>query len=499
MKIIRKLVILFIKLALVFIILILPLFSGIFTGFIFLKTYNVSFDILKKDYVYGKEDKEVKELSLSSRASNIITQTTDYIKKEPPKFKWGTEERVNILLLGKASEDYPGSNLTDTIILASYNPKTGDAAMLSIPRDLYVQIPDTNRYTKLNYIYHYGTQKDGNRGGIRYMSRVIKEITNQQVNYFILIDFKGFVKLVDEVEGVSVDVKKEIHDTRYPGPNYSYQTFHIDPGVQTLDGETALKYVRTRHDQDGDFGRAFRQQQVLMAMKNKFFNNSSLSLITKLNSILNIISENVETDIEFSEYGAFLNATRDLTPSKITNKVIDNRGQYPILMSVSQRTRGGYVYYLKPVTGDYSQIHELSQNIFNLEKIQKLSQKKEEENPKILLINKSGNRSNLNKTYDYLKQAGYTQIEIQNRTSDYNNSTTYDIIEKTIIHDNTQGIKVYTLDDLIKILKAEPPTETYLEEYSQYDFIIELGNNLPDFSQQKEITLPPEAWVESEY
>ena len=296
----KKILILTIRALIIAVIILLPLLSASFSGFLIVKVYNVSKFISKDNYLDKADD--TSSFDVGARAKEIISQTGQLMGGGKPKLKWGKEDRVNVLLLGKASADYPGSQLTDTIILASFNPKTSQTAMLSIPRDLYVKVPDSKQFTKLNAVYYYGARRGGEKEGVKFIGKTIEEITGEHVDYFIMLDFKGFDKLIDEIGGIRVDVHDELTDTSYPGPNYSYQTFHINKGWQELDGETALKYVRTRHNSGGDFGRAYRQQQVLAAVKNKFFSIGGISLLTKLNSILDIISQNVKTDIGFLEW-----------------------------------------------------------------------------------------------------------------------------------------------------------------------------------------------------
>jgi len=183
----------------------------------------------------------------------------------------GAKERINVLVLGKAVPNYPGSDLTDTIILASINPQTFESSLLSIPRDLLVKIPNTNRLTKINAVYVYGLKLGGQQKGIDLLKRVITDITGQRVDYYAMVNFTAFEKSIDVLGGVDLEVTEDIYDNRYPGPHFSYQTFEIKKGRHHLDGPTALKYVRVRHNSGGDFGRARRQQQVIEAAKEKFF------------------------------------------------------------------------------------------------------------------------------------------------------------------------------------------------------------------------------------
>jgi len=181
--------------------------------------------------------------------SSFFQSIQDVTNRETKPLRGESEGRVNVLFLGLAGENYPGENLTDSIIIASVNPKTYQTAMLSIPRDLYVRIPETNSYTKINALYARGHDRNGKAtDGINDLKETLAEITGLNIHYYFAIDFDGFKKVVDELGGIKVQVQKDIHDERYPGPNFSYQTFDISKGLYTFDGATALKFARTRHD-----------------------------------------------------------------------------------------------------------------------------------------------------------------------------------------------------------------------------------------------------------
>ncbi|MBD3244695.1 MAG: hypothetical protein GF335_01745 [Candidatus Moranbacteria bacterium] len=479
----------FFKLLILIIIIAIPLMAVGFSSFLVVKTYNVSRSISKNDYLANvKSEFQNKNYQKKNGAEQLFSQTMQIIGEEKPQLKYGGQERVNVLLLGKASQDYPGSQLTDTIILASYNPSTNQSAMLSIPRDLYVKIPDSRQYTKLNFIYHYGTQRGGERGGIKYMNRVIKRITGQQAHYFILIDFKGFEKLIDEIGGIDVNVKKDIVDKKYPGPNYSYQTFEIEQGWQHLDGAGALKYVRTRHNPQGDFGRASRQQQVLAAIKNKFFSIRGIPLLTKLNSILDIVSQNVQTDINIDEYGSFLAIAKNINVKNTVNKVIDNKGQNPILINYTPFIQGRRAYFLKAPNNDYTKIHELAENIFDLDKLRLLNEKRKLEKPTVEIINTSNNSKLSQKLKNKLDK---TSIKIINQTN-----PAADPYVRTQVYDNTQGLKPYSLNTVLNIFDSPLAKTPYPN--SKADFVIVLGSDSEELLQEEEVILPEEALQEYE-
>lgn len=482
----------------ILIMVILPLSGAAVAGFFVIKTYSVSKSISGN----ALADKAAEaERQNGSTTEEVIAQARQLMGKEKPRLKWGREDRLNILLLGKASSDYPGSQLTDTIILASFNPKTGASAMLSIPRDLYVRVPDQKMYTKINSVYYYGTKNGGNKGGIKYISETIEEVTGQKVDYFVAIDFKGFEKLVDEIGGIRVNVAKDITDTRYPGPNFSYQTFQIKQGWQTLDGSTALKYVRTRHDADGDFGRASRQQQVLEAVKEKFFSLNGISFLAKLNAILDIISGNVETDIDFSEYGSFLALAREVNIHNTINKVLDDRGENPILAPYSPQRSLRRAYFLRPTAKDYSEIHQVAENIFDLDKLKVLYENKQTENPSILVIDYTGNYDSRISAGPAIKkrieELGFKRVILQNVNGEQAVATDNSAVS---INDNTEGLKPYSLNLLLNNLQGTLGSENAMPEQKQAaDFVVKINGNISQLFEEEEIILPEEAYESDDY
>lgn len=172
--------------------------------------------------------------------------------------------RLNVLVLGlDRRSDETGPVRTDTLILATFDPRQPKAALLSIPRDLWVDIPGqgTNRINTANY---FGDLTQPGYGP-ELARQTVQNNFGPTIHRYILVDFAGFVALVDALGGVDVDVPETIVDERYPTPDYGYMTIAIPAGPQHMDGATALIYARTRHT-DSDFGRSQRQQQILRAL-----------------------------------------------------------------------------------------------------------------------------------------------------------------------------------------------------------------------------------------
>jgi len=365
--------------------------------------------------------------------------------------------RINILLVGLAGKNYPGANLTDSIIVASINPKTFQTALLSIPRDLYVQIPNTASYTKINALYARAEDKDASgKSGIDDLEKTLTDITGQPIDYYIALDFDGFKQIINQLGGIKVQVPKDLHDERYPGPNYSYETFDLKQGLQTLDGDTALKFARTRHDEDGDFGRAYRQQLILEAARSKAFSLGTILNIPEINNVLDTLGEHLRTNIQLDEFNSFLDLVGKIDTHTTANKVLD-AGRPDSVMAVSHVSLGGVrAFILIPRTGNYDETQDIAKNIFDLELINRKKAAIQLENASVTIINNSGAKDFDGKLKNLLDKFGYrtfiSQIKIA-RTAYWKKPS--DSSSDTTVYDLTGGIKPFSLEDLSKKLGAK--------------------------------------------
>ena len=177
---------------------------------------------------------------------------------------------VNVLLLWYGWATHQWWFLTDSIMVASWNPDENNVTLFSIPRDLYVKSPVNGSYGRINAIFqqYYSRTQSVEESALGFAWKV-GEILGLDIPYYATIDFQTFKEIVDSLWWVDVYVDKTIHDTTYPADNMiDYITFHIDAGDQHLDGDTALKYARSRHT-TSDFDRAKRQQKLIIAIKDK--------------------------------------------------------------------------------------------------------------------------------------------------------------------------------------------------------------------------------------
>ncbi len=406
--------------------------------------------------------------------SSLMKNVGSIISSANSKILAGEEEgRINILLLGIAGENNPGKNLTDTIMVLSVNTDSKKVALLSLPRDLYTKIPDTNIWTKINSIYQYGINNDL---GSEPIKKSAENITGLKIHYFLIMDFEGFKKIIDDIGGINVFVEKGIYDPRYPGPNYSYETFEIKKGMHKMDGETALKYARERHsDSEGDFGRAKRQQKVIQSFKNKAFSIKTFLNVFTFNKLLNALEENIKTDISLDEIESFINLSRKVDSQNITNAVVD-AWKKDSLLKVSHIYSGDIrVFILIPRAGNYTEIHDLAQNIFDLEIIERRKLEIENEKATIAIINQSSDYNLTYKIKNLLeKDLGFNKVTILRNK---NNETS----EQSVVFNLTLGEKPFSLDEIIKKLPAQlgnNDSSDIIDLEKNYDFVISLGEDL---------------------
>ncbi len=207
--------------------------------------------------------------------------------------------RVTILLLGIDARNkvQEGASRTDVLTLVTIDPISKTAALLSIPRDLYVPLPGLNEQDRINTAYFWGEANRLPGSGPGYTEQTITYNFGVPVQRYAVIDFAGFKDVIDAIGGVDIDVPTEIVDYEYPTPDYRTEVLRIPAGHIHMNGDLALKYVRTRH-QDSDFGRLQRQQQVLLAIRDKALSIGSLN---KIPEALNAMGDSLQTDLTLPE------------------------------------------------------------------------------------------------------------------------------------------------------------------------------------------------------
>ncbi|PIS09298.1 hypothetical protein COT75_02215 [Candidatus Beckwithbacteria bacterium CG10_big_fil_rev_8_21_14_0_10_34_10] len=220
--------------------------------------------------------------------------------------------RINLLVLGIGGENHEAIDLTDTIIFASIDKNSADTVMLSVPRDIWVD----PLKTKVNAVYHYGEERAPGEGFVL-AKDAIQKVLNQPVNYAILIDFEGFIRLIDLLEGIEVKVDRSFDDYKYPIPgkerdecdgdwefNCRYEHIHFEAGWQHMDGKKSLKFVRSRNakgEEGTDFARSQRQQKLILALAQRIFSYKTIFSPNKIKALKENFGDHVKFDTQLKE------------------------------------------------------------------------------------------------------------------------------------------------------------------------------------------------------
>ncbi len=342
------------------------------------------------------------------------------------------QKRINILLIGIGGENHDGANLADTIQVASVDPKTKQIQMLSIPRDLYVKVPDSTGKVKINEVHSIGEDRQKGDGPVL-LEKTVSEIIGQPINYYARVDFDGFKQLVDSVGGVTVNVKERLYDPYYPrGESTGYEILNIPAGAQQMNGETALKYARSR-ETTTDFDRSRRQQEVLAAARDKALSLQYLTNPAKVSQLIDIAGDHVRTDMSLSEIQKLAKIVKDIPSASIQSKVLDNTNV--LYDSVGP----GGAYILVPKSGNYSEIQAFVDQFFNGAAISS-------EAAQVELQNATGRGGLAQQEADTLGQSGYSIVAVTNSPS---------LSQPSIVYDYTDGQKSATADALAKRYNAK--------------------------------------------
>lgn len=248
--------------------------------------------------------------------------TPDYVRELPAG-------KFNILVLGtdKRESDPETYARSDSMVLVNVDSTDRKVRLLSIPRDLIVEIPDYGE-NKINAAFFLGEYFKEPGGGKALAMRTLSDYFDVTVDYYVTVNFEGFRAIVDQVGGIDVNVPYELDDYSYPsddeGDPYGTLHVHFDEGWQHMDGKTALRYARTRHA-DNDFARSKRQLQVVMAIRHKAL---SLDLLPAVPSILDELAGMVQTNLNWDEQLGLAQLGFGLSASSIITASIDGTMVY---------------------------------------------------------------------------------------------------------------------------------------------------------------------------
>ena len=218
----------------------------------------------------------------------------------PAPEPWDGVSRVNMLVLGLDYRDWniaAGTPRSDVMIVLSIDPVSQTAAMLSIPPDLWVYIPDFG-HNRINSAYSLGEVNQVPGGGPQLAMKTVEGLLGLDIQYYLQLDFSAFERFIDEIGGVKINVLEPLKI--YPLGDKPPKI--VQPGVQVLPADLTLAYARAGNTKGGVFDLAARQQQVIMAIRNRLLHHDTLlTLISKAPTLINELSEGVRTNLTLEQ------------------------------------------------------------------------------------------------------------------------------------------------------------------------------------------------------
>ncbi len=313
-------------------------------------------------------------LNSSFSFGSLLTPVSVFSQIINPQNLDQTDGRTNILALGvdrRSNAGFVSGTLTDTIMVVSIDAKAKDAAIVSIPRDLWVKM-DEYSSGKINSAYAFG--------GAELTQKIVEKVLGIPLHYFVVVDFKSFEKAIDVLGGIEVDVERAFDDYKYPifGKETDecdgdeelkcrYEHLHFDAGPQQMDGAAALRFARSRHakgPEGNDFARIARQQKVALAAKDKALSLKTLTNPNKLKELYELFARSLETDIGFREVERAFKISRGFDGAQIRSHLISGAwdDENALLYTPEAELYGG-AYVLIPKAGNYSEIHYFVQKL----------------------------------------------------------------------------------------------------------------------------------------
>jgi LCP family protein required for cell wall assembly len=340
---------------------------------------------------------------------SIFSTVRSLLLPHPAQIQGEKNDRINILLLGVGGSGHDGPELTDTIMLMSIKPSEKKVAFLSIPRDLTVPIPNYG-WRKINNVNAFAEAKES-KTGPQATSEILTSLFNLPIHYYLKIDFAGFAKIIDDLGGIDISIETSFIDTQYPTSDYLYQTISFQKGWEHMNGQRALTYTRSRHGNNGqgsDFARSQRQQQVLLAIKEKIMKASNLLHPLRINTILETLGDHITTNIDTWELIRLAKLVDIGQNISIIHKVLDISEGSPLYAT---SINGAYV--ILPKDDDWTPLQNIMATIFDEDTTTKLE---EPQSNLVFSSIPSTNSPNVSTVPTSTALKNSVQIEIQNGT-----------------------------------------------------------------------------------
>lgn len=381
--------------------------------------------------------------------------------------------RVNVMLVGIGGDTHTAGDLADSIMIASLNTRDNQLAMLSIPRDLYVDIPGYWS-SRINAAHAMGIDQDHPGGGIALLEETIEHNFGVPIHYYARVDFQGFVQAVDAVGGVTITLEEAVYDNNFEW-QYGPDALKLPAGENNLDGQTALLLARARGAgsvsyglSGSDFSRAKHQRQILLALKDKVLSAGTFSNPLKIAGLIDAAGSHARTDMEVSEMMRVREIMESVSSDDILALGLDTGAN-----SFLTGSNIGGASVLVPKTGDFLAIREFMDNIFIEGYLQ-------QEQPVVDILNGTG-------IAGYATQESYDLIDLGLQVN-YVGDAPKSNHKHTKVYDMTNGEKPFSANLLKEQYDATMVSGDELpENIATYaDFVIILGNDEDTTTQQNQ-------------
>ncbi len=356
-----------------------------------------------------------------------------------------SKDRIHILLLGVGGEGHDGPELTDTIILASLDTKNEKLAMLSIPRDLAFPMGNS-QFRKINSLNAFNEKAEPGAGARRTADE-IGELLNVRIDHVLRVDFDGFADFIDTLGGIDLEVERGFTDNSYPAADYKYQTVTFQKGPQHMDGARTLKYVRSRHGNNGegsDFARSRRQQLVIQAVREKLVSLGTLANPKKVADLYSAFSNHIQTDISAWDAVGLMPLATKIDRTRMTIRTLTDAQDGELSPA---NVNGEYMLF--PRKPDWSEIRSIAADPF-VTKEDELGKLKPQTSVNAEIKNGTNYEGYAFQVTQKLKSLGY-------RVPSFGNAS-HRGYERTVIYDLTDGKLPEELVRLKKMLDADVAT-----------------------------------------
>lgn len=361
--------------------------------------------VLLSGYVFGKGYLRARQIFQGG--ANGAAALNDEI--DPSKLNGEGDGRINVLMLARGGAGHDGADLTDTILIASIDPIQKETGLLSIPRDLYVKSPYGS--SKINAVFANAKQssladgesiQDAEKAGFEALEQKVSEVAGIPIHYHVMVDFAGFSQAIDQVGGVTIDVKEPLYDPVLAGENRGNPLI-ANVGLQTMDGKKALMYAQSRYGSArGDFDRNQRQREVLVALKDKVFTLGTFGNPIKIAQLMDTFGNHIQTNFSIDEIMQLYGLGKDIDSNTITSVGLADE---PHVLVGTSNIGGQSVVIPKAGMFDYSAIQSFVRNTFRDGFLKK-------ENANVVVLNGTTKSGAASAKAEELKSFGYNVIQV---------------------------------------------------------------------------------------